>query len=119
MNKEKAMQTQLAKIRDKLIGIYFLQGLTWAERDVFYSMTEGYSYLEAAKLLNIKVSTLKKNLENISNKIRDILDGECTCKKTSNVGLSWFRFALKTGIIDGQRWLERAKNAPFAGVNFS
>ena len=41
-------------------------------------MTEGYSYLEAAKLLNIKVSTLKKHLENISNKIRDILDGEGT-----------------------------------------
>jgi hypothetical protein len=106
------MQMQLATIRYKLIGIYFLQGLTWTERDVFYSRTEGYSCLETAKLLNIKVSTLKKHRENICNKIRDILDGECTCKKTSRVGLSWFRFALKTGIMDGQRWLERAKNAP-------
>ena len=106
------MQMQLATIGYKLKGIYFLQGLTWAERNVFYSMTEGYSYLEAAELLNRKVSTLKKHLENISNKIRVILGGECTCKKTSNVGLSWFRFALKTGIMDGQRWLERAKNAP-------
>ena len=39
-------------------------------------------------------------------------------EKKCNVGLSWFRFALKTGIIDGQRWLERAKNAPLPGLIF-
>lgn len=105
------MQTET--IKGQLIGIYFLESLTWTERDVFYSMTEGYSYNEISKLLDIKESTVKKHRENICGKLRNVLEGECTCKKASRVGLSWWRFGLKTGILNGQKWLERAKEAPF------
>ena len=104
--------------KEKLMGIFFLERLTSVEKDVFYSMTEGNSYLEAAKQLNIKVSILKKHRESICDKLRNILEGECNCNKSSRVGLSWFRFAVRTDIIDLRRWLQRAKIPAFVEHNF-
>jgi hypothetical protein len=59
------------------------------------------------------MTTAKKHRENNCNKLRDILEGECICTKTSRIGYGWFKFALKTGIIDGQKWLDRIKESPF------
>ena len=110
------MQMNPKTNKNELLGMQFLKSLTLAERNVFYTTIEGNPYEEAAKLLNLKVSTVKKHRENICDKIRDLLGGECTCKKASRVGFSWFKFALKTDIIDGQRWLDRIKEAPHCRV---
>ena len=104
------MQPEINK--HEAMGIAFLESLTKAEIDVFFSMTEGCSYTETAELLNIKVSTLKKHRENICNKIRDILAGQCSCPITSGVGYNWLKFALAVGILDGQKWLNRLKKKP-------
>ena len=107
------MQRNPKTNKNELLGVQFLKSLTLAERNVFYTTIEGNPYEEAAKLLNLKVSTVKKHRENICNKIRDILKGECHCRKWGAMGLAWFKFALKTDIIDGHKWVERIKKTPF------
>ena len=99
--------------KHKSIGISFLESLTSAERNVFYTTIEGNPYEEAAKILNIEVSTVKKHRENICNKLHDILEGNCHCRKWGAIGLAWLKFALKTGIIDGHKWVERIKKTHF------
>ena len=71
------MQRNPKTNKNELLGVQFLKSLTLAERNVFYTTIEGNPYEEAAKLLNLKVSTVKKHRENICNKLRDILEGEC------------------------------------------
>ena len=105
------MQSEINK--HEVMGIAFLESLTKAEIDVFYTTIDGNPYEEAAKLLNLKVSTVKKHRENICNKLRDILEGECHCRKWGAMGLAWLKFALKTDIIDGHKWVERIKKTPF------
>jgi DNA-binding CsgD family transcriptional regulator len=107
------MQMQIETNKDKSMGITFLESLTGAERHIFYTATEGSSYAEMAKMLKIKVSTVKKHRENICEKLRDILEGECHCRKWGAMGLAWLKFALKTDIIDGHKWVERIKKTPF------
>jgi hypothetical protein len=101
------------KNKDKLIGIAFLESLTPTGKEVFFTLIEGNAYKKCSEILNIKVSTVKKHRENICNKIRDLLPGECSCRKWATVGYQWVKFGFKTGIIDGEKWVADVKEKPF------
>jgi len=45
--------------------------------------------------------------------MRDIIDGKCSCTKWGTVGFNWVKFGLKTGIIDGYKWVDRVKEKPY------